>query len=352
MIYYILLVTIILFLRQNVLSVGNTSKKHIKEQKYSHVIWAIIVLMAALRSTKVGTDTMGYLIDYSDMPFYDFDGIVEQYKGYIGYYYASKIFSFADMPVQVWFGFVMAFYSYSMMMFINKYSADKLFSILVFVTIGLFIFSMAGLKQVMSMSFMMLAFLQFVKKQYWVAAILGFGAYLCHSAGLIFIAAFPLYLIREKKYFMPLIVATVAFIYLYGELFMSSMVDVLNDEHFEGYLVKDNSYSYVTLVFYVSIITMAFLGYKDYHNAKPDEANLVMAFSVIACGMQILASISPNMFRLAYLYSPFMMILLPNACYYSKRNKRILMQIVIICSIVFFFLFTNRNTPYSFFWQF
>lgn len=348
MIYYILLVLIILVLRQFVLSMRFHAQREKFENRCCYLVWLIIVFLAAFRSAKVGADTYKYMEDYLFMPLYDFADISDRYEGYLGYYYVSKLFSLVDMPLSVWFGFTEGLYAYSMMGFIKRYSSDKLFSILVFVTIGLFTFSMAGLKQVMSMSLMMLAFLQFIDKKYWMMVLLGLMGYLCHPTGLIFLAAFPLYFIRGKKSFIRLIVAIIVFICLYGEFFLSNMVSVLDNDHFESYLVRDNSYTYVTLIFYVSIVTIAYWGYKSYAISKLQDAKMVLGFSLIALGMQVLAGISPNMFRLAYLYCPFMMILIPNACMFASTVKRNRMQFLIIGSIVFYFLYTNRNTPYSF----
>lgn len=348
MIYYIALVILILVLRNKVVNHQDLAIRMKYELKYCQIVCFIIILMAALRSVSVGTDTPGYLSDYLGMPFYDFYGIDERYEGYIGYYYTSKVFSLVDLPVQVWFGFVEALYVFAIFIFTKRFSKDKLLSILVFVTVGLFTFSLAGLKQVMSMSFMIFAFLSFLDKKYVLTVTFISIGFFCHSVGLIFLAAFPLYLIREKKYFLPMVVLTAILTILYGQLILATMVETLGNEHFEGYLEKDTSYTSVTLIFYVSILVMAFAGYKYYKQAESSLARFMLGMSVIVCVMQALSEISPNLFRLAICYAPFLMIFLPNSCYYAKNKT---MTFFIIGSIVFYFLYTSRNTPYSFFWQ-
>ena len=312
------------------------------------MVWGLIVLTAAFRSSEVGADTPGYMADYQALSVMSFEDIAYRHSGYLGYFYTSKLFSLIGLPVQVWFGFVEALYALSMILFVNKYSNDKLYSILVFVTIGLMGFSFSGLKQVMSMSFMMLAFLQFVEKRYLLTALLIIIAYLCHSAGLIFLAAFVWYFIRGKKYSIYITILSIVLIYFYNQWFMSSMVEALNEEHFEIYLTEKSGYSYVTFIFYVSITAMAYLGYKGYLKVNPDDAKLSLVFSLFACGLQLLAGVSAEMFRLAYLYSPFMMILLPNSCRYTHPKTRTALQLMIMGSIIFYFFYTVRNEPYSF----
>lgn len=350
MIYYIFLVVLILLLRNQVFSLKELDHRRKLENRYFYVIWIIIVLMAALRSTSVGADTLGYIYDYEQLEKTTFSDLNYQHQGsYLGYYYTSKVFSLVGMPYQVWFGFVEALYAFAMILFINKYSYDKLFSILVFVTTGLMTFSFAGLKQVMSMSLMMLAFLQFVEKRYVLTALLIIVAYLCHAAGLIFLAAFLWYYMRGKKYAVNVTILTVALIYVYNQWFMSSMVEALDEEHFEMYLTTESGYSYVTFIFYTSITAMAYIGYKGYLRMSPDDARLALVFSLFACGLQLLAGFSAEMFRLAYLYSPFMMILLPNSSKCAPSNMKGMMQGMIMGSIIFYFLYTIQE-PYEFYW--
>lgn len=347
MIYWILLVALILVLRNVVLQMPEGMQRQVLEDKYCRWAWFIIVLMAALRSDKVGADTFSYMIDYLSMPSYNsFSDLNNRYEGYLGYYYASKVFSMCQMPLQVWFGFVEALYAFALYQFTKRFSKDKLFSILIFVTSGLFMFSLAGMKQVASMSLMLMAFLSFLDKKYIKMVLCILGSYSCHSAGLIFLAVFPLYFLRNRRYFVSLVLTTGIVSYIYGNLFMSKMVDILGEDHFESYLENDDSYTSVTLIYYCVILGLSTLGYNYYKKNDPNIAKFVLGTSFLVCSMQSLAGLSPNMFRLALCYAPFLMILLPNASYYY-RNKHL--GWIIIGCVVFYFLYANRNTPYSFF---
>lgn len=348
MIYYILLVVLILLMRSRVMSMPQGNLRDRIELKCNRLVWIVIVLLAALRGIKVGTDTAGYWADYLAMPFYSFTQLNDRYEGYLGYYYTSKVFSLLNMPVQVWFGFVEALYAYALYSLSKRFSKDLLLSVLVFVTIGMFTFSMAGLKQVMSMSFMILAFLNFVDQKYIRTIVCILIASLCHPAGLIFWATFPLYLARNRKIFMPLIVVAGGVICFMGSLLLTTMVDVLGNDHFEAYLVLDTSYSSTTSIFYCSIFIMSIVRLGAYKVNEPDNAMFVLGMSLLVCSMQTLATISPNMFRLALCYAPFMMIMIPNVLFYSEDRY---LRFIVIGSIIFYFLYVTRNTPYSFYWK-
>lgn len=344
---YFLLVIIIIFFHQKLFSQPLQLRKK-KENTSVLIICAIIVFLAAFRSDEVGADTEGYRLQYLNMGVYtSFQDLVDRFTYYyLGYYIPCKFFSQLGLPVQVWFGFIEAIYLYSMVRLINKFSEDKIFSLLVFVTIGLFSFSMAGLKQTLAMALIMLSFLLFIEKRYLLSGLLVVLVYYTHQSALIFLGAFPMYYFRNTKWLIPLSVVACMLIFFNGYYLMELMVDALDNVKWEGYLINDSKYTYVTFIFYTVITIIAAMNFKRYNNAAPDSAKLMLALSIIGCGVQLLAGFSPSLFRLAYLYTPFLTLLLPNTSYYSKSP--IIVRAFIMSSIIFYFLYTNRHWPYSF----
>lgn len=344
--YYILILIILLFHRT---WSNQPKRKRVKSEKaYAFIICIILVLLAAFRSDNVGADTVGYRNAYLAMGmFQSIQDIVDRHTyDYLVYYGLSKLFHMAGMPVQVWFGFVEALYLYALMRLVNKFSKDKIFSLLVFTTIGLFSFSLAGLKQTMSMSLMMLAFIGLMEKKYWLSALLIVLTYYTHQSAMIFLAAFPLYYVRKARWLIPATMGIFVLTYFYGFAFMETMVETIDNERWDKYLITDSGYSYVTFIFYLVITLVSGLNIKKYHAVDPSFSYLFFGLSILGCGLQLLAGISPSLFRLAYLYTPFMMILLPNVSYYSN-NKQLVRTILIVC-IVFYFLYAGRNSTYSF----
>lgn len=346
--YYLLIIVILLM--YNSLTSKSTNLRVKAEKKYAYFICMILVLLAAFRGDAVGADTESYREHFVNMGMYhSLQDLIDRYSEfYMGYYIPCKFFNMLGMPVQVWFGFVMAFYLYAMMRLINMFSKDKLLSLMVFICSGLWLFSMAGLKQTFAMSMMMLAFVFFVEKKYLWTAILVFLTYYTHQAALIGIACIPLYYVRKKKWLVPFSVIICGLIYSFSYLFMETMVNIMGNEKWETYLVSESQYTYTTFIFYVVITITAFLDFKQYNAVDSNYANLFLGLSLIGCGLQLLAGVSPSLFRLAYLYTPFMMILLPNSVYYSTSRYRKLTKTFLILSMIFYFLYTNRMWPYEF----
>lgn len=351
MLVYFLVLILILFLRSQLSLITDIDLRRKQENRYLFVVSVILVLLAALRGLNVGADTFGYAIDYYNVNMMSLDYIKDYYSNYVGYYYLSKLFASIGIPLAFWFGFVEAVYMYAICKLIKRYSLDKLLSIFLFFTIGLFTFSVAGLKQVLAMSFMIIAFLNFVDKKYIRFLLFVYLSYICHPVALIFLAAFPLYLIRHRSYYWILIFVSVVFMTLFGKFFLGSMVSMLNDDHFQAYLEFDNSYTSTTLIFYIILILISIVGFRKYLIVDSNTSKLFMGFTILALGLQFLSSISPNMFRLAFFYSPFMTILLPNTLKSIKNPDKQIITTILIVIVTFYFLYTSRTTPYKFFWQ-
>ena len=347
---YYLLITVILLMYINLRfqPIGRFRDK--METQYAYIICVFLVLLAAFRGDAVGADTESYREHYEFMYMYNsLPALIDRYSiYYMGYYIPCKLFHLLHLPVQVWFGFVMALYLYSMMRLINKFSKDKIFSILIFITNGLWAFSMAGLKQTFAMSLMMLAFVFFLEKRYLWTTLFVIAIYYTHQSALIGLAAFPLYYFRKSKWFMPIILLTCFFIYSSSFLLMESMVEILGNEKWVDYLVTDSQYTYVTFIFYSVITGVAFINIRNYISIDPEYAKYFLGLSILGCGIQLFAGVSPSLFRLAYLYTPFMMILLPNSIVYSHSSYKSISKIFLVASVIFYFLYANRNWPYEF----
>lgn len=347
MIYYVLLVLLILLLRNIVTSMGVCERRDVLENRFCFFIWFVIILMAAFRSENVGGDTPGYIKEYSEIAQFPFEYYKEHYKDYIGYYSIEKLFSLANMPLWIWFAGLQALYAYSIQKLINLYSKDKLFSILAFVTLGLFTFSMAGLKQVMAMSFMLISFVKFVNNNYIKAVLLAVIAYSCHHTSLIFLPIFALFLFKDKWFYIPLLFTVCCAIFLFGELLLSKTVMSIGIERYESYLEHENRYTSTTLIYYALILLMSLMGTKRYLKNSESQSKFLLGVSLLVVGLQLFASFSPHTFRLPYFYSPFMAIFISSALSFDNSLK-LKMRFIVICCMVFYFLYTNRVFPYEF----
>ena len=348
---YPILVLLIVFLE-----IFKYQKKDTRlDRIYSNLLWILLVLMAAFRGQSVGTDTPGYTEDYEMMPMLSFYQVSIVKQGYLGYFFPCKFFSLIGAPLWMWFGFVEGLYVYAMYCFVRKYSSDRIYSILIFVTNGLFTFSMAGQKQVMSMALMLLAFIYFTDKKYIKMVLSVLWAATCHSSGLIFLIAFALYPLRHSKLFIFLAVGLPVGIYALSKVFMQQIVALLilskeGSDHYENYLNLDTTYSPVTLIFYIGAIVLAVLFIKLYWEKYQKEVFFIYFMCFMTCALQSLSAINPTLFRLALPYAPFLMVLLPNTSNSIRSHQRRLFYnyAIWVWHIGYFLITTKQQFEFDF----
>ena len=301
------------------------------------------------RGESVGADTSDYITDYKDMSIMTFRDILENYKGYQGYYVLSKVFSILDLPYYVWFGFVELVLVSAIARFINKYSNDKLFSILIFITTGFFMFSLAGLKQTLAMGFVFHAYIDFVEKHYLRFLALNVLAYTIHIVALLGDLIIIFYIIRNRRVYYPIFVVLLFSILFGGMYLVSSLTKIIGNDHYGStYLNTGHSYSGTTLYFYLFVLgcTIPFL--KSYLKDN-SIAKVALVGSMLVCAFQYLSSYSASLFRLAYCFMPFFIVLIPNV--FSIKNPTLQQQVfglLTIFVVIFFCLYTHRNFVFTF----
>lgn len=356
MLVYLIVGLLILIFQNQVHGIQSQVLRDRAEQRYLRIVCWILVLLAALRGSTVGTDTIAYINDYNAVNSLSWTDVLERYADFPVYYLLSKLCSLLHLPVQVLFGIVEGVYVYSIYKFTSRFSEDKLYTILCFEMIGLYAFSLAGLKQTLSMAFVLFYYMALIDKKYIQTVVLAVVAYLCHHASLIFLAGVALYFIRNWKIFYWGLAGMVV-LSLFGTSFLwSNMVTALNNEHYTELYMADEGYSNTTMIFYGVLLAVLFIFSGNYRKQRTVESRVVLGMSTLAFVFQAFSLISSTAFRLSYFFLPFMIVGFPN-CYTCMGDKNIgkIVKIAVAFMMVFFFVYSNRNggsvVPYKFFWQ-
>lgn len=318
------------------------------EAVFCWVSYLMIVLLAMFRTSKVGADTASYMADYELVKLMTFDEIALEYDRYIAYYSLSKVFTLFELPCYIWFGFIELMLVTSLSRLFNRYSKDHLYSIVLFLTTGLFMFSLAGLKQTLGLALMVHAFIFFVDRRYLMAALLVILAFFSHPVSLITLVAFTLYQFRNSKLVMPVVALLSAFICFSELTTVSHLVSMLGYDHYEMYLELNRSYTKSTLVLYILIMACTIPFLKRYIRIN-SLSKFELGSAIFTCTFQFLASFSPSLFRLAFAFVPFFFLYVPNSFYASKSIR--MSSILKLCAIlgpIAFFVYSNRNFNFSF----
>lgn len=347
---YVLLGIIVLIfgLRLNLSRFRKNSRSRDRYEKWScYFVFAILIFLSAFRGENVGADTFDYINDYQQIQNLNFHDIYNLYENYWGFYFATKAISMLGIPLWGWFGLISLLYISSIGRFIFRYSSDKLYSVLLFLALDLFLFSVAGLKQTVAMAMLLHAFLFFTDKKYILSVIFILLAFFSHPTSLLFLVAFILYPLREKKIF-PYVVGGLCLLIVMGSInFLSLIITILDNEHFEMYLEEDNSYSAYTLILYI-LIVLCCIVFSRKHKNKNRLGRFELGMVIISCALQYLALLSPSFFRLSYFFTPFLLSFVPNSFKWQENSWiRILGKYCILAGTLVFLLYSRRNFEFT-----
>ena len=356
MLIYILVVAIILLFRYTLQRMPSGTTRNIVEMRYFRVVCLILIILAALRGSTVGTDTIAYIENYDTMPDLSFREVLYWAADFPGYYLLAKTCSFLHFPIQLLFGIVESIYIYAIYKFINRYSCDKLYSLLCFTMIGLYSFSLAGLKQTLSMAFVIFYYLALTDKKYIRAIIFALVAFYCHHSSLIFLFGVVFFFLRKQRLFYVYLSLFALFVLFGTRSIWGDMLSLLGNDHYSELYWEDEGYTTTTMLFYSVCLASIILFGRNYLRNNAIESRIFMAMSILAVVFQAFANVSSAAFRLSLFFLPFMIVAFPN-CFncVGDPNLRKLVKFGVGFMIVFFFIYSNRNggsvVPYKFFWE-
>lgn len=356
MVIYLIVFCFFGFLQVYNFSKSDTNIIEKREKKICFFCAAVLIMLAALRGYSVGTDTLSYVKDYELVRNYSYKMLFARYIDNPGYYLLSKVFSDLGISIQIWFGIVAFIYVSAVYMIIKTYSKDKAMSFLIFMVIGGYGFSLAGLKQAIAMGLDLWAFIFLMRKKNVIFFILFFVGLLFHKTSIAFLFAFALMKIKNNKYYYAILgILFVAFVFAYDQIITRSAY-ILNDDHLLTYVGRESSYSATSFIIYMLVFGFSLLYFKRYVDDNFEEARAFLGMSMLGAIMLPLAFAVSSAFRISLYFSPFLTVFLPNCLAYERyaKNRRIL-KLLCFVAFVFYFVYVNRNggsiVPYRFYWQ-
>ena len=339
LVYLFVLLLIIIFRNR----LGTNPSLYAKnENKYVIITCAIFILLAALRWIIPGTDIEGYVGDYRRMQTYSYSEIWENWQGnYVVYYFLCKVFGTTSLSYHFLFGLVQFVTVSGFVRIINRFSIDRLFCLFLYFTIGLFSFSITGLKQAFAMGLVWHAFAFMFDKKYLWSIAFALLAFYSHKTSAIFMLSFALLFMQNVRHLYNMIVtAAIVVLIIAPTRVLSILSNSLGDEH---YLLNmgDSSYAYTALLFYLLLFIIAYSSKSEIKQ----HSSLVVSMSVIFLTVNLFAQVTADAFRLALYYMPFLIIFVSN----KVRDRNMALTVIVLSSI--YLLYTSRDFLYKFFWQ-
>lgn len=243
----------------------------------------ILAILPGIRSNNVGTDTENYTYNYvfkTNKDYYEFNENIE--KGYQLLDYFILGFSHNYF----WLLFLTAFFIiFSYLRIIKKYSSNYEFSILLFITLGLYIFLFNGLRQALAMAIMTYSVKYLIEKKFFAYFLICLIASTFHVSALIMIPFYFLVNFKLKTTYKVIFVALGSLIL--SSQFINYMAE--SNERYEGYAEGGKIQGIYTLGFYLVIAIFIFLVSKKY---KISDEFFIKLSEFYYIGVAILISVA------------------------------------------------------------
>lgn len=316
-------------------------------------LFLIILMLFCFRNKNVGTDTRAYFEIYQD-----FQNRHSKFSNEPVFYVINMICSILNLDFVVLLTFVGLLQMVGMFVLIKKYSSLPLFSILLYVTLGIMGMTYNFMRQMMAVGFFAFAINFLIKNNTWGYFCAIILASLCHASALILV---PVYFIKKLKlgkyiYIItaPVIMGSIVFLPIIAKTFSK----VISNDYYSTYIKANlfrssiNFYSIAYLFGLIAVLVwFIFVRNRIKKNSKDIQVyNIFLWLFYINVCIRIIATFS-SYFQLVGRFTMYffwsIIILIPYALKYENRLERKygLSQIIqFACVIYFLFSAVLRNT--------
>ena len=338
-VYFILLAIIIVFATEE-------NKKN--KNWLSFIVFLLVFALFSFRSYKVGSDTSRYIFEYISQS----SELREVDVGFTKYNELLYSLGFSTRQYLMMTSLLICFPIY---FYIEKVSDKKNLTYFLYITIGIFVFNLSGIRQSLAVSILILGYLStlYVRRK-WIKYIIIAGfvllAALFHASAIFCLVLIPM-LWASQKHFKLNKILFVFFIVTplvlpFTGFFESFLVNkmIARYESYEADSSKINVVSYFVIP-YVIFVYLTLLKYFDKRTSFSPTENFayLCAFMYVVCAAA--SFYIPILNRMEYYFSLPMNSLIPtltSRLSVSYRNF-ILSAIVVVC-VLFFFIGQTDGT--------
>ncbi|MDE6758670.1 MAG: EpsG family protein [Clostridia bacterium] len=340
------------------LLIGNKTDR--ARKRFCICAFLALFLLQALRSYTVGVDLQAYRIT-----FFNIDGLsfikslqygnsVRMEPALVGIMW---IINKLCGSWQVFIVVISLFINAVVCGFAYRNSKNPVIFILIYIGLGLFVFSFSGLRQMCAIAFTMVAYDAMLRKKF-ISFILSIAlACICHISALIMIVMILFYKKRFTfKWFVAFSILMVA-IMLFAQQIAKLIVPVIFPRYV-NYLNKEYTFGFLGLFL---VMTFWLLYAMNYYHKKVKKNNLALFMVAIGACCQSFGNVTTITSRLTFFFIPYFALAFSNSIHsessvFSSQEKRNL--IVLYCIFILLALFLPNIlegylnvTPYQFFWQ-
>lgn len=341
------------------------------ETIYSGVI---IFLFAALRGQNVGIDLATYSENYVEIASFSFAEILNSSSLFNWsrdpiFWIFMKVLTYISIDPQIMIISVSAIVSVSVSLLIFRFRTDVLLCFLIFICLRYYSFTLTGLRQAVAMSVLYFTFDYLLSKKLLPFVFITSLAAAFHISAITFLMAYPVTLIKKKRYI--LIASSIFVIVTFTFKGFFSIFLPLFTDRFTNYLemTETAASGNVILGIYLLVLIFSLIQHKririyilekttSFKALFRFSTNISMSFNflIIGTAVSVVGMFFPNFFRIAYFFIiPSLFFLFPITInYYQKFFKGFSLKLIVVILLVSQYIILGPGSgieDYVFFWE-
>lgn len=331
-------------------------------KRYIKTICFILILQSGLRNVAVGTDTYNYFLSFEETKNMSWDRVwqvvIDYYKYNLGkdpgFTVLEKVVSSVFGEYQLFlFGIAILFFSaLGRFIYKNTYQlSEAMVAFVIYSVLFYSFFSITGHRQTIATAGTLFAF-EFLKKRklfYFLLIIL--IASTIHKTCLVFIPLYFITYLKKPNYYFWIVIALFPILLLISNSISLYIFSLTNSYEEYQHMEELRPITFVCLMLLVSI--MALVRYKRIIKLNPESTFYYFALMIGILFLSLVFAIHGYM-RIVQYFSIFIMLIIPLILRsFGSSSKKIerLAYFYTIAILLFFFLKSNMDMRYKFFWQ-
>lgn len=299
----------------------------------------------------------GDLIRYSDKHL-----LLAQYKTLSGvyneilidskdafFYFLEWIATRCGVSFRIWLAIIAFVFVFSVCRLIYKKSVYPLISVLAFLALGYFSFSLSGLRQTMAMSIVIWSFYALEKNKKFRFILFVILATLCHKSAIVFLLILPVARIKLGKWHvLAALLGGLGFTVFRPQVRLI-LNAVLSEGQYAWYGSSDTTLNFAGFIIQCAIFCFCLFYYRRVTKNKNNRILYNLSFAGVV--LQLYAAFIAEFFRLSMYFSIFNIILIPLAVKQEKDRRTKEVFLLLIALTFLLYIISNGAIRYEFFWR-
>ncbi len=300
-------------------------------EKKKYIFWALLpaFILSAFRGNAVGPDTGTYIENYKIL-LADPEYFIEQTRMESGFVYFMYILSYFSAAPQWIFILSSLLLYFSIGHFVYKNATEPTFILFFFITLGLFQFTLSGIRQTIAISLSLFTYELIKDKRLLLFMIMIAISMQFHKSAIFFLPAYFVANRHINRYLLLIILLFFFFIFPIENILLSTASAL---EYDYGIEKTGNGY-----IFFIISILIVIAGYATEQRIKTNQFAICLDLNIIHALLWTLRLISRTAERVTFYYSPYAYLAL-SEWVVSIRNKEhkalIIAGIILLCLILY-----------------